>query len=127
MTSLRQCSPVSDTTGSRALRSSTRLSNFWCLVLLPQQGCVAHSRLSALDLEWTTVGDTPILPRKMQIRFASCLSLVCASAVGGPSIKYVTLEGAGGPRRCDSLWQRAQEHVTSQLIIFLITHIKPEI
>ena len=24
----------------------------------------------------------------------------------GPSIKYVTLEGGGGPRRCDSLWQR---------------------
>jgi len=24
-------------------------------------------------------------------------------AVVGPSIKYVTLEGEGGPRRCDSL------------------------
>jgi len=23
----------------------------------------------------------------------------------GPSIKYVTLEGGGGPRRCDGLWQ----------------------
>jgi len=22
----------------------------------------------------------------------------------GPSIKYVTLEGEGGPRKCDSLW-----------------------
>jgi len=39
----------------------------------------------------------------------------------GPSIKYVTLEGGGGPRRCDSLWQgeRGKEHVTSHLEFFL--------
>ena len=39
----------------------------------------------------------------------------------GPPIKYVTLEGGGGPRRCDSLWQRerGQEHVTSRLYKFL--------
>ena len=33
----------------------------------------------------------------------------------GPFIKYVTLEeGGGGPRRCDSLWEGGQEHVTSR-------------
>ena len=39
----------------------------------------------------------------------------------GPSIKYVTREGGGGPRRCDSLWQRegGKEHVTSRLYKFL--------
>ena len=26
--------------------------------------------------------------------------------IRGQSIKYVTLEGGGGPRKCDSLWQR---------------------
>ena len=27
------------------------------------------------------------------------------TSLWGPFIKYVTLEGEGGPRRCDSLWQ----------------------
>ena len=41
-----------------------------------------------------------------------------------PSIKYVTLEGRGGPRRCDSCDRgKGQEHVTYvTLIIFLIQH-----
>ena len=39
----------------------------------------------------------------------------------GASIKYVTLEGGGGPRSCDSLWQEGggKEHVTSHLYFFL--------
>jgi len=28
------------------------------------------------------------------------------SGIKGPSIKYVTLEAGGGPRKCDRLWQR---------------------
>ena len=32
-------------------------------------------------------------------------SYYCALSGKGPSIKYVTLEGGGGPRRCDNLWQ----------------------
>jgi len=39
----------------------------------------------------------------------------------GPSIKYVTLEGrGGGPRRCDSLWQR--EGVKSVTLIHFFYH-----
>ena len=31
---------------------------------------------------------------------------IIAQVQKGPSIKYVTLDGGGGPRRCDSFWQR---------------------
>ena len=60
-------------------------------------------------------------------QLSSVLFLVCYDfslyvlACKGPSIKYVMLEGGGGPRRCDGLWHGGggQEHVTSCLWKFL--------
>jgi len=46
----------------------------------------------------------------------------------GPSVKYVTLEGGGGPRRSDSLWQRGGvKSLWRHTYKFFITHTKPEI
>ena len=46
----------------------------------------------------------------------------------GPSIKYVTLEGEGGPRRCDSLWQgRGSRACEVTLIKIVIIYMKHEI
>ena len=50
------------------------------------------------------------------------------NTVQGPSIKYVTLEGKGGPRRCDSLGQReGVKSMWRHAYNFFIIHIKHEI
>ena len=50
--------------------------------------------------------------------FTSNSTLASSEAPKGPSIKYVTLQGGGGLRKCDSLWQGGKDHVTSHVQFF---------